>query len=53
PDFPVPGETTAYDTSETIDLEMEPLNGGFLINTLVLSISPSIRGTMRSPEIKS
>ncbi|KAJ6492666.1 hypothetical protein DFH09DRAFT_947211 [Mycena vulgaris] len=38
--FPIPGETTVYDTSKEIDLEAAPLNGGFLIRTLVLSIDP-------------
>ncbi|KAJ7478380.1 hypothetical protein FB451DRAFT_1351027 [Mycena latifolia] len=52
-DFPVPGETTVYDTSQTIDLEGAPLNGGFLIKTLVLSVDPYMRGRMRSPEKKS
>jgi len=52
-DFPIPGETTVYDTSQTIDLEGAPLNGGFLIKTLVLSIDPYMRGKMRAPEKKS
>ncbi|KAJ7478348.1 hypothetical protein FB451DRAFT_1351020 [Mycena latifolia] len=52
-DFPVPGETTIYDTSQTIDLESAPLNGGFLIKTLVLSVDPYMRGRMRSPEKES
>jgi NADPH-dependent curcumin reductase CurA len=41
------------DTSETIDLDTVPLNGGFLVKTLVLSIDPYLRGKMRSPEVKS
>ncbi|KAJ7438603.1 hypothetical protein FB451DRAFT_975999, partial [Mycena latifolia] len=37
------------DTSQTIDLETEPLNGaGFLIKAHVLSIDPGIHGKMRS-----
>ncbi|KAJ7618841.1 hypothetical protein DFH06DRAFT_1306582 [Mycena polygramma] len=52
-DFPVPGETTVYDTSEKIDLEAEPLNGGFLIKTLVLSVDPYMRGQMRDAKEKS
>ncbi|KAF7345141.1 NAD P-binding protein [Mycena sanguinolenta] len=52
-DFPVPGETTVYDTTQTIDLESVPLNGGFLLKTLVLSIDPYMRGRMREPEIES
>ncbi|KAJ6535256.1 chaperonin 10-like protein [Mycena vulgaris] len=30
-----------------------PLNGGFLVKTLVLSIDPYLRGRMTSPEKKS
>ncbi|KAJ7200281.1 hypothetical protein B0H12DRAFT_547447 [Mycena haematopus] len=52
-DFPVPGETTVQDTTQTIDLDSVPLNGGFLIKTLVLSVDPYMRGKMRSPDIKS
>ncbi|KAJ6549687.1 alcohol dehydrogenase [Mycena capillaripes] len=48
--FPVPGETTVYDTTQSIDLETAPLNGGFLIKTLVLSVDPYFRGKMRKPE---
>ncbi|KAF9523394.1 alcohol dehydrogenase [Crepidotus variabilis] len=51
--FPVPGQTTVYDESETIDLEDVPLNGGVLIKTLDLSIDPYLRGKMRDPSIKS
>ncbi|KAJ6518391.1 hypothetical protein DFH09DRAFT_1428202 [Mycena vulgaris] len=51
--YPVPGETTVYDTTQTIDLETAPLNGGFLIKTLVLSVDPYMRGKMRHPEKKS
>ncbi|KAJ6529356.1 hypothetical protein B0H19DRAFT_968315 [Mycena capillaripes] len=49
-DYPVPGETTVYDTTESIDLETVPLNGGFLVKTLVLSVDPYFRGKMRTPE---
>jgi hypothetical protein len=52
-DFPVPGETTVYDTKQKIDLAGVPLNGGFLIMTLVLSVDPYMRDQMRSPETKS
>ncbi|KAJ7624036.1 hypothetical protein DFH06DRAFT_1059193, partial [Mycena polygramma] len=45
--FPVPGETTVYDKLQTIDLETVPLNGGFLIKTLVLSIDPYFRVLMQ------
>ncbi|KAJ6455894.1 hypothetical protein C8R47DRAFT_1250596 [Mycena vitilis] len=45
-DYPVPGETTVYDTSQTIDLETHPLDGGFIVRTLVLSVDPYFRGLM-------
>ncbi|KAJ7364782.1 hypothetical protein DFH08DRAFT_920974 [Mycena albidolilacea] len=45
--YPVPGETTVYDTTETIDLENVALNGGFLLKTLVLSVDPYFRALMR------
>ncbi|KAG6917866.1 hypothetical protein DXG01_000636 [Tephrocybe rancida] len=51
--YPIPGETTIYDTSSTIDLENVPLDGGVLLKTLVLSVDPYLRGRMRSPETKS
>ncbi|KAJ7609806.1 hypothetical protein FB45DRAFT_1066400 [Roridomyces roridus] len=50
---PTPGQTTVYDSSQSIDLESHPLNGGFLIKTLVLSIDPGMRTRMRSTEEKS
>ena len=48
----MPGETIVYDDSETIDLENVPLNGGFLLKTLELSIDPYMRGRMRAPGSK-
>lgn len=45
--YPEPGKTTVYDTSQTIDLENVPLNGGFLLKTLALSIDPYMRVRMR------
>ncbi|KAJ7105688.1 chaperonin 10-like protein [Mycena epipterygia] len=51
--YPVPGETTVYDTSLTIDPENVPLDGGFLVKTLVLSVDPYLRGMMRHPETES
>ncbi|KAI0782983.1 alcohol dehydrogenase [Abortiporus biennis] len=51
--FPVPGKTTIYDQSKTIDLDNVDLEGGFLIKTLVLSIDPYMRGKMREPSKKS
>ncbi|KAJ7028398.1 alcohol dehydrogenase [Mycena alexandri] len=52
-DFPIPGETTVYDTTQTIDLDKVPLNGGLLIKVLVLSVDPYMRGRLRAPEVKS
>ncbi|KAI0719028.1 NAD-P-binding protein [Fomitopsis betulina] len=51
--YPEPGKATRYDDSQTIDLDTVPLNGGFLIKTLVLSIDPYMRGKMRDPSVKS
>lgn len=51
--YPEPGKNTLYDDSQTIDLDNAPLNGGFLLKTLVLSIDPYMRGKMRDPSIKS
>jgi len=50
--YPEPGKTTVHDDSQTIDLENVPLNGGFLVKILVLSIDPYIRGRMRDSSIK-
>ncbi|KAG6372303.1 NAD-P-binding protein [Boletus reticuloceps] len=52
-DYPVPGRTVVYDTSQTIDLEDVPLRGGILLRTLVLSIDPYLRNRMRDMSIKS
>ncbi|KAF7340530.1 PKS-ER domain-containing protein [Mycena sanguinolenta] len=52
-DYPVPGETTVYDTSQTIDIENVLLNGGILIKVLALSVDPYMRGSLRAPEIGS
>jgi NADPH-dependent curcumin reductase CurA len=46
--YPVPGETTIYDTTQKIDLDTS-LNGGVLIKVLVLSVDPYLRGRMRRP----
>ncbi|KAF7319221.1 NAD(P)-binding protein [Mycena chlorophos] len=51
-DYPVPGETTIYDTTAHIDLDNVPLNGGFLAKTLILSIDPYLRGRMRGNQGK-
>jgi hypothetical protein len=48
-DFPIPGETTIYDTTETIDLDTVPLEGGILIKALVLAVDPFLRGLMIEP----
>ena len=46
-EYPIPGKDIIYDESETIDLEHVPLNGGFLLKTLALSLDPYMRGRMR------
>lgn len=51
--YPEPGQTTLYDESQAIDLDTLPLNGGFLVKTLALSIDPYMRGRMRDPNVKS
>ncbi|KIK56447.1 hypothetical protein GYMLUDRAFT_47209 [Collybiopsis luxurians FD-317 M1] len=51
--FPEPGKTTIYDTSNTIDLENEPLNGGVLVKTLALSVDPYMRVQMRPADVES
>ncbi|KAF4622619.1 hypothetical protein D9613_009028 [Agrocybe pediades] len=51
--YPIPGETTVYDTSQTIDLDNTALDGGFLMKTLEVSVDPYMRGRMRDPSIKS
>jgi NADPH-dependent curcumin reductase CurA len=52
-DFPVPGQTTVYDTSVSIDLDTVPLNGGILVKTLYLSVDPYLRGRMRDAKTRS
>lgn len=51
--FPVPGKNTAYDDSESIDLDNVPLDGGLLLKVLVISIDPYLRGRMRPATYKS
>ncbi|KAJ6585651.1 hypothetical protein B0H19DRAFT_1206914 [Mycena capillaripes] len=46
--YPVPGKTTVYDTTETIGLENVSLNGGILVEVLVMSIDPYQCGRLRS-----
>lgn len=42
-----------YDTSETIDPDTVPLNGGFLVKLLDTSVDPYMRGRMRPASVKS
>ncbi|KAF4616129.1 hypothetical protein D9613_011261 [Agrocybe pediades] len=51
--YPVPGENIVYDTSEKIDLDNVPLNGGILLKTLEVSVDPYMRGRMRDASIES
>ncbi|KAF8996523.1 alcohol dehydrogenase [Cyathus striatus] len=51
--YPEPGKTTVYDTTQTIDLDTAPLNGGVLLKILEVSIDPYLRGKMRAPSEKS
>ncbi|KAI0918238.1 hypothetical protein AcV7_007038 [Taiwanofungus camphoratus] len=51
--LPVPGKTTVYDASRHIDLDVQPLDGGFLLKTLVFSIDHFLRSRMRDSSIKS
>ncbi|PPQ71633.1 hypothetical protein CVT26_010594 [Gymnopilus dilepis] len=52
-DFPVPGKTVVYDTSQVIDLDTVNVDRGILIKTLYLSIDPYMRVRMREPDVKS
>lgn len=50
--YPVPGKTVVYDESEQLDLSSVPLDGGFLVKTIVLSVDPYMRGLMsESPDV--
>ena len=49
-DYPEPGKTTVYDTTEKIDLQTVVLNGGVLIKTLELSIDPYLRSQLREED---
>lgn len=51
--YPEPGKTTVYDNSQRIDVYNVPLDKGFLVKILVMSIDPYMRGRMRDPSIKS
>ncbi|KAJ6533898.1 hypothetical protein DFH09DRAFT_1369943 [Mycena vulgaris] len=46
--YPVPGKTTVYDTTQSIDLDAVPLNGGFLVKVLILSVDPYMRALLRA-----
>lgn len=48
-----PGKHLKYDDSQTIDLENVPLDGGYLVKTLVLSVDPYMRARMREAHIPS
>ncbi|THH32260.1 hypothetical protein EUX98_g1939 [Antrodiella citrinella] len=50
--FPIPGKNTVYDTSQTIDLDTVPLNGGVLLKVLYLSVDPYLRFKMRDPKVE-
>ncbi|KAK7047625.1 hypothetical protein VNI00_006393 [Paramarasmius palmivorus] len=45
--YPDPDKSVLYDPTPTIDIDTIPLNGGFLVKSLVFSIDPYLRGTMR------
>ncbi|KAF8119780.1 hypothetical protein EV363DRAFT_1195283, partial [Boletus edulis] len=45
--LPIPGQTTTFDASQTIDLDNVPLNGGILVKLLVLSLEPYIMARMQ------
>ncbi|KAJ6499486.1 alcohol dehydrogenase [Mycena vulgaris] len=51
--YPVPGKTTVYDTTQSIDLDAVPLNGGFLVKVLILSVDPYMRALLRAPDVNS
>lgn len=46
--YPDPEKDFKYDSSESIDLETVPLDGGFLTKTLYLSLDPYLRNRMRN-----
>ncbi|KAE9395351.1 NAD(P)-binding protein [Gymnopus androsaceus JB14] len=45
-------KTFKYDTSQTIDLENDPLNGGVLLKVLLLSADPYNRVQMRPADVE-
>ena len=44
--YPEPGKTVILDTSEAIDIDDAPLNGGVLTKLVVVSVDPYLRGLM-------
>ncbi|KDQ12533.1 hypothetical protein BOTBODRAFT_56796 [Botryobasidium botryosum FD-172 SS1] len=51
--LPIPGETTIYDPTPTIDINHASLNGGILVKTLVLSPDPYMRKRMRPTDVNT
>lgn len=51
-----PGKTLVYDASSVIDVENAPLNGGFLLKTLILSLDvymqPMMQQGVHSREVR-
>ncbi|KAG6831119.1 hypothetical protein H0H87_006144 [Tephrocybe sp. NHM501043] len=45
-----PGETARYIDTDTIDIEKVPLNGGFLVKNLVVSVEYYLMAMMREPD---
>ncbi|KAH8818829.1 alcohol dehydrogenase [Flagelloscypha sp. PMI_526] len=46
--IPVPGETAVYDETQTLDLETVPLNGGYLVKNLYVSVDPYLRSYIKT-----
>ncbi|KAF8996522.1 alcohol dehydrogenase [Cyathus striatus] len=51
--YPEPGKTVVYDTSQTIDVDNAPLDGGILVKVLVVSVDPFLRERMHEPSEES
>ncbi|KAJ7585022.1 alcohol dehydrogenase [Mycena floridula] len=50
--YPIPGRTTVYDTSASIDLENVTLtHGSILVKVLCVSLDPYMRSRMRDPAV--
>ncbi|KZV72729.1 alcohol dehydrogenase [Peniophora sp. CONT] len=52
-DYPEEGKHMKYDDTQTIDIGNEPLYGGVLVKTLVVSLDPYLRSKMRPANIES